>query len=97
MALKQIVTYKGKLVLSSKIGSIDKGDAEEALSMYIKIKAIEGGKESMTAIVEFSNEKLTYMSRYQCPVSVEDNAPNNIKQAYQHLKTLPEFADAIDC
>lgn len=23
--------------------------------------------------------------------------PNPIKQAYLHLKTLPEFADAIDC
>lgn len=97
MALKQIKTYKGKLSLSSKVGSIDKGDSEESLSMYVKVKAVEGGKQSMTAIVEFSNEKLTYMNRYECPVSVEDSAPNHIKQAYQHLKTLPEFVDAIDC
>jgi len=25
------------------------------------------------------------------------DGPNPIKQAYLHLKTLPEFADAIDC
>ena len=25
------------------------------------------------------------------------NGENPIKQAYLHLKTLPEFADAIDC
>ena len=97
MALKQIKTYEGQNVLSTKVGSIAKGDGEESLSMYIKIKAIEGSKTSMIAIVEFSNEKLKYLSRYECPVSIEDNAPNNIKQAYQHLKTLPEFTDAIDC
>ena len=25
------------------------------------------------------------------------NGPNPIKQAYLHLKSLPEFADAVDC
>lgn len=25
------------------------------------------------------------------------NGPNPIEQAYEHLKTLPEFADAVDC
>lgn len=29
--------------------------------------------------------------------SVDLEGPNPIKQAYLHLKTLPEFADAIDC
>jgi hypothetical protein len=27
----------------------------------------------------------------------ELEGPNPIKQAYEHLKTLPEFADATDC
>jgi hypothetical protein len=29
--------------------------------------------------------------------SVEENSPNFIRQAYLHLKTLPDFADSIDC
>jgi hypothetical protein len=33
--------------------------------------------------------------RFECPYSLD--GPNPIKQAYLHLKTLPEFADAIDC
>lgn len=29
--------------------------------------------------------------------SVDLDGPNAIKQAYLYLKTLPEFADAVDC
>jgi hypothetical protein len=29
--------------------------------------------------------------------SYDLNGENPIKQAYLHLKTLPEFADAVDC
>ena len=31
------------------------------------------------------------------PVAYVLDGPNPIKQAYEHLKTLPEFADAVDC
>jgi hypothetical protein len=30
-----------------------------------------------------------------CPYDIEGDNP--IKQAYEHLKTLPEFEGAIDC
>jgi hypothetical protein len=32
---------------------------------------------------------------FECPYDLE--GPNPIKQAYQFLKTLPEFSDAVDC
>ena len=32
---------------------------------------------------------------YSCDYDLEGDNP--IKQAYEHLKTLPEFAGAIDC
>jgi hypothetical protein len=32
---------------------------------------------------------------FECAYRLEGNNP--IAQAYAHLKTLPEFADAIDC
>jgi hypothetical protein len=34
---------------------------------------------------------------YKFTASVSDGAENFIKQAYAHLKTLPEFAGATDC
>jgi hypothetical protein len=30
-----------------------------------------------------------------CDYNLDD--PNPIKQAYEYLKTLPEFSDAVDC
>lgn len=32
---------------------------------------------------------------YQCPYDLD--GPNDFIQAYTYLKTLPEFAEAIDC
>jgi hypothetical protein len=40
--------------------------------------------------VPFFSEKAVFCS-------YDIDGPNPIKQAYEHLKTLPEFADAIDC
>jgi len=34
-------------------------------------------------------------SQYECVYDM--NGQNPIKQAYEHLKTLPEFAGATDC
>jgi hypothetical protein len=34
-------------------------------------------------------------SAYDCGYAIDGENP--IKQAYEHLKTLPEFADANDC
>lgn len=36
-----------------------------------------------------------YFETHSC--SYDINGENPIKQAYLHLKTLPEFADAVDC
>jgi hypothetical protein len=36
-----------------------------------------------------------YMTRHTGPYDM--NGSNPFKQAYLHLKTLPQFADAVDC
>lgn len=41
------------------------------------------------------NSEIIYSNAYQFNYDI--NGENPIKQAYLHLKTLPEFADAIDC
>lgn len=42
-----------------------------------------------TGKLPFDSKEVTY------PYDLE--GPNPIKQAYLYLKTLPEFADAVDC
>lgn len=36
------------------------------------------------------------LKNYNFVPSVDDDSPNFIKQGYEYIKTLPEFANAID-
>lgn len=40
-------------------------------------------------------DKAFTQSDYSCEMQIY--GPNPVEQAYNHLKTLPEFADAVDC
>lgn len=41
-------------------------------------------------------EKVCFDNRgFSCDYNI--NGSNPVSQSYQHLKTLPEFADAVDC
>lgn len=55
------------------------------LRYYVSSAARDQGK--MPAHTEY----------FEFQPSVTEFAPNFIKQAYQYLKTLPAFANAIDC
>lgn len=64
---------------------------------YIRVSSYTGNKEGMEVSVGFhaSNAQPAFsVSLYQCPLDL--NGDNPIKQAYEHLKTLPEFAGAAD-
>jgi hypothetical protein len=67
-------------------------------SSYIKINSISGNKKSMAAFVEtLSKVDGCLIESKQYSFDYDLNGENPIKQAYLHLKTLPEFADAVDC
>lgn len=67
-------------------------------SAYIKVERVIANK--LTALAEVSvaansNQAPVFQRAYSFDVDL--NGPNLIKQAYLYLKTLPEFADAVDC
>lgn len=72
---------------------------------YIRIDEQSGTKENINirTRVYLSQEAREQGYRwvveriYNFIPSVDDLAPNFIKQGYEYLKTLPEYADAIDC
>jgi hypothetical protein len=71
-------------------------------SAYIRVSSISGNKEATCITVNFYNNtknqmKMAQSKAYQFQPSVETDSKNFIAQAYNHLKTLPEFAGAIDC
>ena len=72
---------------------------------YARIDRIMGNKENMSLILNYYIGQDAYQSgkihvkqdtTLVFAVSLEDTSPNFIKQGYEHLKTLPEFENAID-
>ena len=79
--------------------SIKKQDFSGSLTLenaYFKIINVNGGKNNV--VIElgvFNNETIVDRQYYSFAPNMQ--GANFIKQAYEHLKTLPEFAGATDC
>jgi hypothetical protein len=65
---------------------------------YIRVEKVDASKTKATAVVSFNNENadknfITKLYDFQPDLA----GRNFIAQGYDYLKTLPEFAGAIDC
>jgi len=103
MALQKTMAFKA--VLNTVLTDYMKTVSEEEITYkiidcYIRVGIIEGDKDSLIFSVDFYGNQLDtkpkITKRYQFKPSIEDTAPNFIKQAYEYLKTLDDFFDAID-
>jgi hypothetical protein len=87
MALKKLQTIDVKLA----------GDIE--IDCYIKVIQVSGDKNNLItkiAATKSSNTgEFVWQKEYEFVPNM--NSSNFIAQAYEHLKTLPEFAGAINC
>jgi hypothetical protein len=84
MALKKTITLFGDIEVNNAYLRV------EDISIFDKTKlvfSIVGRKTS-------ESQKIN-SNPHNCDYNI--NGENPIKQAYLHLKTLPEFADAVDC
>jgi len=97
MALRKTVVLQGTKFVQTEFGKINKGVENITLNAYIKVTSVSGNKSMLSAKVAFNDGENSVEKQYQIPVSVDSNAKNFIAQAYEHLKTLPEFAGATDC
>jgi len=97
MAFRKIIEVEGKSVIQTSVGIIENGTQRVAFSAYIKVISIDGDKSRINAIVSFKGDTQQFTKQYQVPVSVDTGSANFIAQTYEHLKTLPEFAGAVDC
>lgn len=65
---------------------------------YIRVVEVSATKRSCNATLHFCKEKdgvVLQTKQYAFDVNLDGG--NFIKQAYDYLKTSPDFADAIDC
>jgi hypothetical protein len=67
---------------------------------YCRVDRVNAGKDNGTARVMYLSENKSLVlgvAEFSFVPSVEDISKNFIAQAYDYLKTLPEFANAVDC
>lgn len=80
------------LEASTQFGTI------KVLDCYVRVLNVEVSKTEIgvrTQYLKNANGGLLQEQRYVFPYDI--NGENPIKQAYLHLKTLPEFANSVDC
>lgn len=76
------------------------GKDREFADAYIRIDTIDGDKSKLTlrvGVYEDASESKNLLQNKSFNFSPDLAGDNFIAQGYAHLKTLPEFADAIDC
>lgn len=86
------------MALQKNITAAAFGQEIQIADCYIRVSRLDGEKTSLNFSVDYLNGA-AFVKRevFQFCPSVDNDAPNFIKQAYEYLKTLPEFADAVDC
>ena len=74
------------------------GEQSSFNNVYCKVTSFGGSKENFSFDVgTFKEKNGTLLSRQNYNLVFDFEGPNPIKQAYLHLKSLPEFSDAVDC
>lgn len=90
MQVPVTITKKSSFgVVSEENGFVDMPNT------YIKVERVNGSKDFVTADVTMTADGVRQMVHYKFKPDLD--GANFIKQAYLHLKTLPEFSGAVDC
>jgi len=97
MAIKKIINLNGVKIFQTPFGNVSEEPGTVAIAATIHVTEITGNKTEINACVSFTDGTIKFDKIYAVPVSVKDDAPNFIRQAYLHLKTLPEFDNCEDC
>lgn len=90
MALQKNIVLQNELLVSNAYIRIDtvsgyKGGLDISINTYTSKPTFENGFGYLEQVI------------HHFFPSVDDDSPNFIKQGYEYLKTLPEYAEAIDC
>jgi hypothetical protein len=99
MALSRKTNITGDKFVSIDGLFVSTGETLDAeWNTYVKVDSVQGSKDAASMVVSFKNtntgEVFSHKSYKFIPAM---DSKNFIAQAYEHLKTLPEFAGAIDC
>jgi 5-methylthioribose kinase len=87
------------MALSKNLSLVDNFGEEVLLKdAYIKVDEIKGGKLGLIITVRsYKNDRSIVLKQNEFSFVPSMSTVNFISQAYDHIKTLPEFAGATDC
>jgi len=97
MALQKLIETEGDSFIETPLGVVKNGNQKITFSAYVKVTNITGSKTQLNADVLFKSDSHKFSKNYIFIPSVSVGSANFITQAYEYLKTLPEFAGAEDC
>lgn len=99
MALRKPFNITGAVMIQTPNGLLATGEfGEFKKSLYCRVAFVSGDKLQLTAEVEMIDDQMgSPIDRKQYQFIPDLEGSNFIAQAYEHLKTLPEFAAAEDC
>jgi hypothetical protein len=90
MAIPVVVTKRSSLGIVS-----ENNDFVNVDNVYIKVERVSGTKNAIMFEVLMQADTVKQAASYEFTPNM--NGSNFIKQAYEYLKTLPEYSGAIDC
>jgi hypothetical protein len=96
MALSKKITIQGTQYIETPTGKLPVGETSIEVDAYIRVNNVIAKKPLSFIDVETKTGDVGRMETYSFEADLSDGAKNHIKQAYEHLKTLPEFAGAAD-
>lgn len=99
MALRKSETFRGKTVIQSAGSLVPTGGISEVeKNTCCKVINITGTKDAIMFRIQVIDESSgVELAQREFVFHPDMDGPNFIKQAYEHLKTLPEFSGAVDC
>jgi hypothetical protein len=98
MALKKSITVSGTGYVSFGNSYIETGETSFNTNLlYIKVESVNGTKDSVCANVSYTDESKSKKLLEKSFSFTPNMESNFIAQAYNYLKTLPEFSGAVDC
>lgn len=94
MALKLIKNDPAEVFAALGYGGLA---APEPLALYIRVESASGSEHLVRCHVSITDAASGYASSTHAEFPPAAGNGDFVAQAYEHLKTLPEFADAEDC
>jgi hypothetical protein len=65
---------------------------------YVRVSRYYGTKTQMSFTIDFcANADAKPIQQQEIQVGINPSGDNVLTQAYTHIKTIPQFAGAVDC